>query len=79
MKPRLRGPEAFHWESDGVHILEHSYTDGMNEETGAEEIPVSQAQVTSGEVCEVCETEMFGLHCKLVCPNCGYRRDCSDP
>ena len=33
----------------------------------------------SGERCEVCDTEMYGLHCKLVCPNCGYRRDCSDP
>jgi hypothetical protein len=20
--------------------------------------------------------EMFGVHCKLDCPNCGYRRDC---
>ena len=33
----------------------------------------------SGEECENCGAEMFGLHCKLVCPNCGYRRDCSDP
>lgn len=33
----------------------------------------------SGEECEFCGTEMYGLHCKLVCPNCGYRRDCSDP
>ncbi len=33
----------------------------------------------AGEDCEVCGTEMYGLHCKLVCPNCGYRRDCSDP
>ena len=33
----------------------------------------------SGEECEVCGAEMYGLHCKLVCPNCGYRRDCSDP
>lgn len=31
------------------------------------------------EDCEVCGARMFGLHCKLVCPNCGYRRDCSDP
>jgi hypothetical protein len=31
------------------------------------------------EECEVCGSEMYGLHCKLVCPNCGYRRDCSDP
>ena len=29
--------------------------------------------------CEVCGSEMYGVHCKLVCPNCGYRRDCSDP
>ncbi|MCL6437844.1 MAG: hypothetical protein K6T51_04465 [Rubrobacteraceae bacterium] len=29
--------------------------------------------------CEVCGTEMYELHCELVCPNCGYRRDCSDP
>lgn len=33
----------------------------------------------SGEDCEICGSEMYGLHCKLVCPNCGYRRDCSDP
>jgi len=33
----------------------------------------------AGEDCEICGTEMYGLHCKLVCPNCGYRRDCSDP
>ena len=49
----------------------------------AEDQP-QQAQTTevsqpAREVCEVCGTEMYGLHCKLVCPNCGYRRDCSDP
>lgn len=33
----------------------------------------------SGEECEICGAEMYGLHCKLICPNCGYRRDCSDP
>jgi ribosomal protein L37E len=31
------------------------------------------------EACEVCGGAMYGLHCKLVCSNCGYRRDCSDP
>jgi 8-oxo-dGTP diphosphatase len=36
-------------------------------------------QTRTSEECEVCGAEMFGLHCKLVCPNCGYRRDCSDP
>ena len=38
-----------------------------------------EAQRPVREECEVCGTEMFGLHCKLICPNCGYRRDCSDP
>ncbi len=40
---------------------------------------VTEALEPSAENCEVCGTEMYGLHCKLVCPNCGYRRDCSDP
>ena len=29
--------------------------------------------------CEACGTKMYGLHCKIVCSNCGYKRDCSDP
>ena len=32
-----------------------------------------------GEECELCGAAMYGLHCKLICANCGYRRDCSDP
>ncbi len=39
----------------------------------------AQVPEVPGEECELCGTEMFGLHCKLICPNCGYRRDCSDP
>ena len=49
----------------------------MDETREAEETQASEAP--SGEDCEVCGAQMFGLHCKLVCPNCGYRRDCSDP
>ena len=49
-----------------------------------DEEQTQQAQTTEvvnlfSEDCEVCGTEMYGVHCKLVCPNCGYRRDCSDP
>ncbi len=29
-------------------------------------------------VCPICEGTMIGLHCKLICVNCGYREDCSD-
>ena len=29
--------------------------------------------------CERCGTRMAEQKCKIVCPNCGYLRDCSDP
>lgn len=30
--------------------------------------------------CEVCGGEMrYVAACKILCGNCGYRRDCSDP
>ena len=28
--------------------------------------------------CEVCNAEMFEKHCKIICPNCGFKWDCSD-
>jgi hypothetical protein len=30
-------------------------------------------------VCERCGQRMAEQHCKIVCPNCGYLRDCADP
>jgi uncharacterized Zn finger protein (UPF0148 family) len=35
--------------------------------------------VPKEHVCELCGTVMYDHHCKIVCPNCGYKRDCSDP
>jgi ribosomal protein L37E len=29
--------------------------------------------------CERCGERMTESHCKIVCGNCGYSRDCSDP
>lgn len=29
--------------------------------------------------CERCGQRMAEQHCKIVCPRCGYTRDCSDP
>jgi hypothetical protein len=52
---------------------------GWMDEERAQQKKAPEAQETSGEDCEICGSEMYGLHCKLVCPNCGYRRDCSDP
>jgi len=31
------------------------------------------------QTCERCGHDMYDRHCKVVCPNCGYLRDCSDP
>jgi predicted RNA-binding Zn-ribbon protein involved in translation (DUF1610 family) len=31
------------------------------------------------EICDICGTEMFEVHCRFFCPGCGYVRDCSDP
>jgi rubrerythrin len=30
------------------------------------------------EICLICGYPMEDQHCKLVCPNCGNRIDCSD-
>ena len=49
------------------------------DEEDAQQAQSAEALKPSGEDCEVCGAEMYGLHCKLICPNCGYRRDCSDP
>lgn len=29
-------------------------------------------------MCDCCGWQMVQLHCKIVCPNCGARWDCSD-
>ena len=55
----------------------------MQQESDAENKRTQDARVEVNEPvreeCELCGSEMFGLHCKLICSNCGYRRDCSDP
>jgi hypothetical protein len=30
------------------------------------------------QLCDRCGCEMFEKNCKIVCPNCGNRFDCSD-
>ncbi|HZG44294.1 MAG TPA: hypothetical protein VEY93_15195 [Longimicrobium sp.] len=36
-------------------------------------------EIPSVHDCELCGTVMFDHNCKIICPNCGYKRDCSDP
>lgn len=41
--------------------------------------PFKRREIPSVHVCELCGTVMYDHNCKIVCPNCGYKRDCSDP
>jgi hypothetical protein len=41
--------------------------------------PLQRREIPSVHVCELCGTVMYDHNCKIVCPNCGYKRDCSDP
>jgi hypothetical protein len=37
------------------------------------------AQDAMVHTCWVCGAVMREIKCKIVCPHCGYTRDCSDP
>ncbi|MBT8337283.1 MAG: hypothetical protein KJO11_11820 [Gemmatimonadetes bacterium] len=56
--------------------------DGAPGRTGARapgENPGRRRPEQAGPVCELCGMAMLDRHCKVVCLNCGYKRDCSDP
>jgi hypothetical protein len=40
------------------------------------QVPISR---TGHPVCDLCGYAMRESHCKLICDQCGYVRDCSDP
>ena len=44
--------------------------------SGASTPPALEA---AAPTCELCGATMLDRHCKVVCLNCGYMRDCSDP
>ena len=41
--------------------------------------PIGRETDGAGPICEICGAVMFERHCKILCPVCGYQRDCSDP
>lgn len=41
--------------------------------------PAESAPTEQVFTCDLCGNVMLNLHCKLVCEQCGYKRDCSDP
>jgi hypothetical protein len=44
-------------------------------------VPADQRHSPAAETprCDLCGGVMVEHHCKLICLNCGYTRDCSDP
>jgi len=38
-----------------------------------------RTEATPGLTCELCGGPVLDRHCKVVCLNCGFQRDCSDP
>jgi hypothetical protein len=54
---------------------------GQAEEAGDDEGGLDALHPTgsAGARCELCGGRVEERHCKIVCLNCGYQRDCSDP
>jgi len=44
-----------------------------------EPAPLRKIEVPKQHLCDICGVEMYDHNCKIVCPNCGYKRDCTDP
>jgi hypothetical protein len=38
----------------------------------------AQPDLDQVEDCPLCDGPRYGVHCKVICENCGYREDCSD-
>jgi carbonic anhydrase/acetyltransferase-like protein (isoleucine patch superfamily) len=67
IKKALAGPSAQWVAGGGAHYVELSrrYRDeGLDRQ---------------GQVCELCGGPVMERHCKVLCLNCGYQRDCGDP
>lgn len=57
-------------------MIEYDETTAAQPATGIEE------DVLSGDddrTCWVCTSPVIRRHCKIICPRCGFTRDCSDP
>ena len=43
-----------------------------------DDAPAARASAQSDRTCDLCGAPMYTVHCKVICPACGYKRDCSD-
>lgn len=70
LKKRLEGKSAEWVAGGGEHYvgLSRAYLDQGLDGPGRD-----------GASCELCGGPVLERHCKVVCLNCGFQRDCSDP
>jgi hypothetical protein len=72
-------------DSDGEprHDARGSEEDGAGSDVGDGGPQTGSRQPPGGSTdapfCDLCGSPMRETHCKLVCDQCGYMRDCSDP
>jgi len=53
----------------------------MSDETKAQETKEEEQSEPKEKrvyICDRCGSQMFEKNCKVICPNCGNRFDCSD-
>ncbi len=53
----------------------------MNDDVQTQKAEVEEAPASDDKrvhICDRCGSRMFELNCKVICPNCGNRFDCSD-
>ena len=43
-----------------------------------DDVTLAWATVIAVPICPRCDVPLMEQHCKLVCPRCGYCRDCED-
>ena len=56
---------------DELAAMEAGYEDGG-------EVTTPSATVNFAYACDRCGSKMTERNCKITCPNCGHRFDCSD-
>ena len=43
------------------------------------QVPWGERPGLEGEPCDICGAATYEVRCKVICKQCGYTRDCSDP
>ena len=43
------------------------------------QVPRGERPGLEGEPCDICGAATYEVRCKVICKQCGYTRDCSDP